>query len=58
MKLSPKDEKINLKDTKQSLNDMKVKSKGQQQQWHYLALKKLAAFLRGITSEYHSDFCC
>ena len=50
MKLSPKDEKINLKDTKQSLSDMKVKSKGPQRQWHYLASKKVATFLKGITS--------
>ena len=26
--------------------------------WHYLAVKKLSPLLRGITSKYHSDFCC
>ena len=26
--------------------------------WHYLAIKKLAALLRGITSKYHCDFFC
>ena len=25
--------------------------------WHYLAVKKLSTFLRGITSKHHGDFC-
>ena len=25
--------------------------------WHYLAVNKLSVLLRGITSEYHGDFC-
>ena len=24
--------------------------------WHYLAVKRLSAFLRGITSSYNGDF--
>ena len=27
-------------------------------QWHYLAVKKLSALLRGITSKHHDDFYC
>ena len=26
--------------------------------WHYLAVKKLSALLRRITSEHHGDFYC
>ena len=26
--------------------------------WHYFALKKLSALLRGTTSKYNGDFCC
>ena len=26
--------------------------------WHYLAVKRLSAFLRGITSSYNGDFYC
>ena len=26
--------------------------------WHYLAVKKLSAFLRGIMSKRHGYFCC
>ena len=26
--------------------------------FHYLAVKKLSALLRGITSKYHGDFYC
>ena len=26
--------------------------------WHYLAVKKLSAILRRITSEHHGDFYC
>ena len=26
--------------------------------WHYLAIKKLSALLRGITSKNHGDFYC
>ena len=36
----------------------KAKSKGRQRLWSYLAVKKLSALLRGITSKHHSDFCC
>ena len=32
-----------------------VKSEGR---WHYLAVKKLAALLRGITSKNNGDFYC
>ena len=28
------------------------------EQWHYLAVKKLSALLRGITSNQHGDFYC
>ena len=34
-----------------------AKSEGRRQ-WHYLAVKKLSALLRGITSKYHGDFYC
>ena len=34
-----------------------AKSEGLQR-WHYLAVKKLLALLRGITSKHHSDFHC
>ena len=27
-------------------------------EWHYLAVKKLSALLRGITSKHHGGFCC
>ena len=27
-------------------------------QWHYLAVKRLSALLRGITSKHHGDFYC
>ena len=43
---------------------MRAKSKGRKamsegrQQWHYLAIKKLSALLREITSKHHSDFYC
>ena len=26
--------------------------------WHYLAVKKLSAFIKGITSKHNGDFCC
>ena len=26
--------------------------------WHYLAVKKLSALLRGITSKHNADFYC
>ena len=29
-----------------------------EEQWHYLALKKLSALLRGITSKHHGNFYC
>ena len=35
-----------------------AKSKGQRQRWHYLAVKKLSALLRGITSKHFDDFYC
>ena len=28
------------------------------EKWHYLAVKKLSASLRGITSKHHGDFYC
>ena len=28
------------------------------ERWHYLAVKKLSALLRGITSKHHNDFYC
>ena len=28
------------------------------EKWHYLAVKKPSAFLRGITSKHYSDFHC
>ena len=28
------------------------------EEWHYLAVKKLSALLRGITSKHHGDFYC
>ena len=28
------------------------------EKWHYLAVKKLSALLRGITSKHHGDFYC
>ena len=28
------------------------------EEWHYLAVKKLSALLRGITSKQHGDFYC
>ena len=42
---------------------MQVESKGCQAKsegrwWHYLAVKKLSALLRGITSKHHGDFYC
>ena len=33
-------------------------SNGDKQRWHYLAVKKLFALLRGIISEHHGDFYC
>ena len=29
---------------------------GEGQKWHYLAVKKLSALLRGIPSKYYGDF--
>ena len=29
-----------------------------EKQWHYLAVKRLSALLRGITSKHHGDFYC
>ena len=28
------------------------------ERWHYLAVEKLSALLRGITSKHHGDFYC
>ena len=28
------------------------------ERWHYLAVKKLSVFLRGITSKHHEDLYC
>ena len=28
------------------------------ERWHYLAIKKLSALLRGITSKHHGNFYC
>ena len=28
------------------------------ERWHYIAVKKLSALLRGITSKHHGDFYC
>ena len=28
------------------------------EKWHYLAVKKLSALLRGIISKHHDDFYC
>ena len=35
----------------------KAKSDGQQR-WNYLAIKRLSALLKGITSQYYGDFYC
>ena len=35
-------------------NGEKCKAKSEGQQWHYLAVKKLSAFLRGLTSFFHN----
>ena len=37
-------------------NGGKCKAKSEGQQWHYLALRKLSALLRGITSKHNGDF--
>ena len=37
-------------------NGDKCVAKSEEQQWHYLAVKKLLALLRGITSKHHGDF--
>ena len=29
-----------------------------EKQWHYLAVKKVSALLRGITSKHHGNFYC
>ena len=34
--------------------ELEAKSEGQ---WHYLAVKKLSALLRGVTSKHYRDFC-
>ena len=31
-------------------------SNDEKEGWHYLAVKKLSALLRGITSKHHGDF--
>ena len=38
-------------------NEKKHEAKSEEQrQWHYLAVKKLSALLRGITSKHYGDF--
>ena len=38
------------------LNAEKCEAKSKEQ-WHYFAVKKLSALLRGIASKYNGDFC-
>ena len=33
-------------------------AKSEGRQWHYLAVKKLSALLRGINSKHHGNFYC
>ena len=33
-------------------------AKSEEQRWHYLTVKKLIEFLRGITSKHRCDFYC
>ena len=30
----------------------------EKERWHYLAVKKIIAWLRGVTSKHHDDFYC
>ena len=46
--------KYNVNREKQRILLMIPNGKG----WHYLAVKKLSALLRGITSKHHVDFYC
>ena len=39
-----------------NIHRREAKSKGQR--WHYLAVKKLSALLRGVSPKHHGDFCC
>ena len=34
------------------------KAKSEVRQWHYVAVKKLSALLRGITFKHRTDFYC
>ena len=38
--------------------EFKAKSEGKRQQWNYLAVRKLLALLRWLTSKHHGDFYC
>ena len=46
--------KTNSNRKKKSINDSKWKKEG----WNYIAIKKLLALLRGITSKHYGDFYC
>ena len=35
-----------------------MRAMSEQQQWHYLAVKKLSTLLTGLTSKYHGDLYC
>ena len=45
----------NGKGCKAKFKGHKAKSQGQQQ-WHYLAVKRISTLLRGIISKHHRDF--
>ena len=47
----------NGKGCKAKFKGHKAKSQGQQQ-WHYLAVKRLSTLLRGIISKHHRDSFC
>ena len=52
--------KHNFKRGKQVILLMITDGKAQKrrQKWHYIAVKSLPAFLRGITSNHNGDFYC
>ena len=39
-------------------NKRKCKTKKEKENWHYHAVKRLSALLRGITLKYDGDFYC
>ena len=39
-------------------NEDTRETKSEGREWHFLAVKKLSALLRGITSKHHGDFYC